>query len=352
MRQRGEEFLLFERKMHIFAAPSAPFVVALQPTAPGIFTASADGRGVPLLLDTNFRVIESVGPGERAVLYATGLGPTSPGGTTGEGGAGAAPFNRLDEIPEVYIGGRSATVEFAGLAPGFVGVFQLNIVGPNAILGTRTYLVAGGRSSNATNINASFPDPVQGSDVLVTEMREVGEFNRIRLVGVSTVNVQVGQPTELLEIEAEDNLIGLINTEARDGVLRITATRPYFTNEGPTITVSTPSLDRVELLGVGSINATGVSGDLFEARLSGTGVVQASGNVEAVDVVFQGTGNAALFGLSARRSRVQLIGVGNVEVNASESLFARLSGVGNIAYTGGPGEVDTSVTGVGNIQGQ
>ena len=67
-------------------------------------------------------------PGEALHSYATGLGPTSPAVPYGEAGPGQEPFARLAS-PLVCTDGRSRTpvgVLFAGMAPGFVGAYQVD----------------------------------------------------------------------------------------------------------------------------------------------------------------------------------------------------------------------------------
>jgi hypothetical protein len=64
--------------------------------------------------------------GKVVVIYATGIGNTNPLVPDGQ----AAPGNPLalaTAPTEITIGGQPATVLFSGLAPGFVGLWQLNV---------------------------------------------------------------------------------------------------------------------------------------------------------------------------------------------------------------------------------
>ncbi len=82
----------------------------------------------------------------------------------------------------------------------------------------------------------------------------------------------------------------------------------------------------------------------------GVGTVTASGAVESVDVLAQGVGTTALFDLASESAKVWLSGVGTVEVNATQSLFARVSGVGTVFYSGNPAEIDVQVEGFGSVR--
>jgi hypothetical protein len=249
----------------------------------------------------------------------------------------------------VYVGGKQALVEFAGLAPGFVGVYQLNVVASANFVTDGFFILSRGRQSNVTNIPASLPSSVTGSGVVASENREVGEFRRIQLFAVATVEARVGEGPSL-RIETDDNVLPLITTTVNDGALKIVAERRYNLQGSVKITVSVPVLDRVEVIGVGNISAEGVSGDRFGVTIAGFGNVDASGSVRLVEVFMQGVGNASLFNLAAQEARVWFLGVGNAEVNATELLFARVFGLGNVEYSGNPAEVDAEVKGFGDIK--
>jgi hypothetical protein len=60
---------------------------------------------------------------------------TTPLAASGSGGSVSPPFNQVASSFDVYIGGSKATVAWAGLAPGFVGVYQLNVIPSGEAIG-------------------------------------------------------------------------------------------------------------------------------------------------------------------------------------------------------------------------
>jgi uncharacterized protein (TIGR03437 family) len=73
-------------------------------------------------------------PGDTLIVYAIGLGPTSPAVATGAPAPAAEPFARLTEDPDISFGtapfGASVKPSFAGLSPTFAGLYQLNVTIP------------------------------------------------------------------------------------------------------------------------------------------------------------------------------------------------------------------------------
>jgi len=118
-----------------------------------LFSAAATGSGRGLYFDANFGTFTTaLTPGSTIILYATGLGQTNPPAATGAGGAPGEPLNRVTSLPDVFIGETKAQVAYAGLAPGFVGVYQLNVTVPSGVASTRMVLVQSGLRSNVTDV--------------------------------------------------------------------------------------------------------------------------------------------------------------------------------------------------------
>lgn len=135
------------------AGSSTPLNIFLSRESPGLFTQNAAGTGPAIALDANFNPISVVGSGP-IVLYAGGLGPTNPPASSASGGASAEPLNRVVDNISVFVGDTQATILFAGLAPGFPGIYQLNVV-PNGPISDRVYIQANGWQSNIATLPIS-----------------------------------------------------------------------------------------------------------------------------------------------------------------------------------------------------
>jgi uncharacterized protein (TIGR03437 family) len=104
-------------------------MVNLATFAPAIFTINAQGSGQGAILDQSNRLVDVSSPatpgGTVLQIFCTGLGPVTNQPLTGSP-APSGPLSYTTATPAVTIGGVSADVFFSGLAPGFVGLYQVN----------------------------------------------------------------------------------------------------------------------------------------------------------------------------------------------------------------------------------
>lgn len=101
-------------------------------SAPGVFTLGANGISSGATLHANGSVVGASSPakvGETVVTYVTGLGGVTPAVSDGTA-APSSPLSTTTDHIVVFVEGQQATVTFAGLAPGFVGLYQINFVVP------------------------------------------------------------------------------------------------------------------------------------------------------------------------------------------------------------------------------
>lgn len=128
-------------------------------TAPGIFTALQNGQGQGAVLNQDNSRNFGTNPAPRGSvvqIFATGGGDTAPLLPPGAAAPGSGdPLALTNVQPTVTIGGQAARVIFSGMAPGFVGLWQINAEVPQNITpGPAVSLVisAGGFSSNTVTI--------------------------------------------------------------------------------------------------------------------------------------------------------------------------------------------------------
>ena len=113
-------------------AASAPLFVPVSTAQPGIFAYSAGGQTFGAILHADYQLADTghpVAAGETVLVYCTGLGGVSSPPVDGAAGNGQITI----VAPTVMIGGLPATVTFSGLAPGFVGLDQVNVEVPAGI---------------------------------------------------------------------------------------------------------------------------------------------------------------------------------------------------------------------------
>ena len=113
-------------------SPSNPVSVALAVAAPGVFSLDQTGFGPGAILHADFSLVDSAKPakaGETVLVYLTGLGAVNPPVADGTAG-GVNPLSKAVAPVNVYIGGEPATVAYAGLAPLYPGLYQINVQVP------------------------------------------------------------------------------------------------------------------------------------------------------------------------------------------------------------------------------
>lgn len=115
---------------------------------PGIFTAGGLAVAVRNQGNTLVTAGQPARRGEAIYFYATGLGPVSNPPAVGA----ASPSSPLSEAltrPVVTLGGIPCAVSFAGLAPGFAGIYQVNLTVPTgASSGQQDLVISSGSAAS------------------------------------------------------------------------------------------------------------------------------------------------------------------------------------------------------------
>ena len=193
------------------------------------------------------------------------------------------------------------------------------------------------------------PAVVRGSGAVKTETRDATGFSEVRLTGDGDLVIeQTG--AESLAVEAEENLLPLLETDVRDGVLylgvkpgvAIDATRPVRYR------VTAKDLTRIGITGSGKCSATKLSTGRLTADVSGSGRAVLAGRADDVDLRISGSGSFDAGGLRSKSVRVSISGSGSATVNAADQLEANISGSGSVRYAGDP-RVQQRISGSGVV---
>ena len=145
---------------------STPFNVTQADVLPAIYTAdqTGTGQGAILIAGTGslaapvgaFPGSKPVAAGQYIAIFANGLGPVVNTPADGAAAPSAAPFATTLMTPAVTIGGIPAPViEYSGLAPGLVGLYQVNVQVPTGVTSGSAIpvvITVGGSVSNSVTI--------------------------------------------------------------------------------------------------------------------------------------------------------------------------------------------------------
>jgi len=112
--------------------------ILISPAAPSVFRARLAGLDAEVATVVRHRngelatLSNPIHRGDRIMIFLTGMGRTSPAIDAGSP-APAQPPAQTVVVPNVTLGGVPLGIEFAGLAPGQVGVYQINAVVPGDV---------------------------------------------------------------------------------------------------------------------------------------------------------------------------------------------------------------------------
>ncbi len=191
-------------------------------------------------------------------------------------------------------------------------------------------------------------DGVIGSGSRKIETRDLPSFTGISTEGAFDIQVSCQKP-QSIEVEGDDNILPLINTEVSDNVLHIRNLRSYSVQDNITIRITVPNLEGVSASGAGKLDISGLKNDKFEVTINGAPSLKLAGQTKLIDIDANGAGKIDAHKLLASRAVVDSKGVARIEVHAQEELNVTISGPSHVIYDGDP-KVNKTVHGPGNVE--
>lgn len=197
--------------------------------------------------------------------------------------------------------------------------------------------------------SVSFFSGLKGSGKVVSQTRDVSQFNGINAGGVFLINVKAGQDFKV-SVSADDNLLPYISTRVENGILRIETEKRFSTHNRIKVDISAPKINKIDLSGASKLTLDGVSNDSLAVKASGACKATISGTTGELSIEMSGASNLDAGGLESGNVTIDGSGASNAYVKASEKLKADLSGASNVRYSGNPSEVIKDTSGAASVK--
>lgn len=230
---------------------------------------------------------------------------------------------------------------------------------------------------------------VEGSGTIVTETVDVSNFDRVSLDASGDVYIEQGD-SESLTIEADDNILPLLDSRVRGSQLILSAKPNVSMNPSRPIVyrLTVKDLSGFDLNGSGncfvesiksdeirlSINGSGnkdieklvsntLSLDLrgsgnidieeldvtdIVASIDGSGDITLNGTAASQQISINGSGNYLAGELESTLADIKIPGSGNLTVWVQDQLLVHVNGSGDIQYYGNP-KIEQRGNGSGNL---
>lgn len=190
---------------------------------------------------------------------------------------------------------------------------------------------------------------IKGSGVIVKEERTVTEFTRVAASGISSVTFLHGSEVSVT-VEADNNLLELLETRVENGVLHLGAKNGTLIIEGTVnYTVTSPMVDEIVLSGSATGEALAVNQEKLSVILSGSATIALAGEVNTFTLVQSGSSTLNAFLLTAQQVNATMSASTSAQLTAETALSATLSGSASLVHRGG-GVVEQVVTGSATVQ--
>jgi hypothetical protein len=189
---------------------------------------------------------------------------------------------------------------------------------------------------------------VRGSGDVVKEKRDIEEFTSLEVGGIFDVEIICGKE-ESLVIEAEDNLIPLIETEVKGNRLIISTKRHISPRNGLKIKIKAREVNNIDISGACKVKVTEINSDKFFVGASGASNVYLSGKAKKLNIDVSGASNINASDLNTEIVKADLSGASKADIFVTQDLFADISGASHIDYYGDPKNIKYDCSGASSL---
>jgi hypothetical protein len=190
----------------------------------------------------------------------------------------------------------------------------------------------------------------KGSGNIKTETRTINGVSSVSLLGDGMLDIeQTG--TDSLTITADDNLLPLLNSEVRDGELKLGVKNLANIEATKQIQykLTVKGLTALSLTGDAEADVKKLATDRFKVNITGDASIRIDGTADDQSITILGDGKYDGTRLTSKTANVSITGDGHLDIAASDKLDVKILGDGKINYTGDP-VITKSIIGDGKIE--
>jgi Putative auto-transporter adhesin, head GIN domain len=187
-----------------------------------------------------------------------------------------------------------------------------------------------------------------------SENRALDPFTKISAEGRVDVIVNVGAPQKVTVTANKEKFLAGTSTRVRNGTLVIdTEDNNSFFNWLSSydikVYITMPALEAVSHDGMGDVDIHGIDSEMLTLSLDGMGDITASGTCGHGDFSINGMGDLSAMKLKCKTVKVEMNGMGDAEVYASELADVTADGMGDVDVYGKPASTKLSKDGMGSV---
>ncbi len=211
---------------------------------------------------------------------------------------------------------------------------------------------------------------VRGNGHIITQKREVGSFDGVKASAGINVEITIGDESAV-EVEADDNVMALINTRVVNNVLQIGyVDNTHLRNAHVTVKVSAASLNSISAVSSANVVVNGilkssntikvkasssagialeVDAPRIETEVSSSARIDIKGRTLLHKCEASSSGDILAAELLAEKAEAECSSSGTIKLHCSMALKARASSSGSITYRGNPADPDITKNSSGEV---
>lgn len=211
---------------------------------------------------------------------------------------------------------------------------------------------------------------VKGNGNVITKTRSIDSFDKVSVGGSFDVNLIDGTEGKLT-IEGEENLLPYIETEVRNGKLKVQfkENTNIRTTKRLVITIPFEDIEAISLGGSGNVTVkkrlkaddasfsiggsgnitTNVEANTVKVSIGGSGNIKLKGKTDNFKCSLAGSGSIKAYDLNANSLKASIAGSGSIQTSVRNKIKANIVGSGSVYYKGNPSNINTNSIGSGDV---